>query len=395
MMMNTDQASAHDETQRLLGLMVSIAALALAATQLDGLLTDAKVANSLWELTSALLLLVIAASLMLSYSIPVLALQVLWSAAACLAFSLTWSWDFVTVHDGIWPWTWSISAGAVGFAAIAWPWPVAMLYAVVLPLAPAVGVLQAHGHIGSDVGWQVLAYSGNAAFVPIFVTIRRQLEHIWETERVAAQNRQNRTHQEALRTAQRRANTYVHDELLSLLNALAMREGPVADEVWQQAQHTITTLEHRAIGAPSEIDMFTSVDEVPVGELVAHLTGALETLAPEASLTLHVEEGTLPPLVVVKISGAFREAIKNSVAHAQVEDSHRVEREAQIHVAPNAVRVSLTDDGQGFDLLGLPPTRLGITGSLLGRMDALPGGQGLIRTHPGAGTRVELSWTRL
>ena len=51
------------------------------------------------------------------------------------------------------------------------------------------------------------------------------------------------------------------------------------------------------------------------------------------------------------------------------------------------------DEGVGFDTGSVPQIRLGLRGSILGRMKAVPGGTAEITSRPGHGTTVRIGWT--
>jgi signal transduction histidine kinase len=54
--------------------------------------------------------------------------------------------------------------------------------------------------------------------------------------------------------------------------------------------------------------------------------------------------------------------------------------------------VEVLDDGIGFDPAAVPETRLGIAVSMVARMRAIPGGNAMVVSAPGVGTRVAISW---
>ena len=54
--------------------------------------------------------------------------------------------------------------------------------------------------------------------------------------------------------------------------------------------------------------------------------------------------------------------------------------------------IDVLDDGVGFEPDRVPPARLGISESIRGRMEALPGGSAVVVSTPGVGTRVQLRY---
>ncbi|WP_043503220.1 ATP-binding protein [Georgenia sp. SUBG003] len=61
-------------------------------------------------------------------------------------------------------------------------------------------------------------------------------------------------------------------------------------------------------------------------------------------------------------------------------------------VRPGWAEVRVRDGGPGFDPGTVPAGRLGVRGSIVGRMSRLPGGYAEVRSTPGAGTEVVVGW---
>lgn len=99
----------------------------------------------------------------------------------------------------------------------------------------------------------------------------------------------------------------------------------------------------------------------------------------------------LPAAVVDALSGASREALNNIAAHAGTD---RAWLTARSDGGPDghAVTVTIVDQGQGFDPTTTPHGR-GLPDSITGRMTDV-GGEAVVDSMPGQGTRVELRWQR-
>ena len=85
------------------------------------------------------------------------------------------------------------------------------------------------------------------------------------------------------------------------------------------------------------------------------------------------------------ISMAVKEAVHNVIKHA-----HASELVVRIEFASNLLKISLKDDGRGFQLAGQRDGH-GLT-NMKGRMESI-GGQCLIESEPGKGTTVHLQLT--
>jgi signal transduction histidine kinase len=119
----------------------------------------------------------------------------------------------------------------------------------------------------------------------------------------------------------------------------------------------------------------------------------------ERGLTVHLEaddnEGDAVPAPVVRaISNAVREALSNVAAHAGTGEAwvtvRRMAREGDAEV-PCRLLVVIRDRGTGFDRARVDQARLGLRRSITERT-AECGGQASIRSAPGQGTEVSLSW---
>lgn len=188
--------------------------------------------------------------------------------------------------------------------------------------------------------------------------------------------------EEALVEERRRLDSIVHDEVMTTLVNATMDGRERSPQVIEQARHAIAQLE-RAGQADTE--------RVPV--TVEHLawlvTDQITGLLPEAEAELEVGDLKLPvPAAVAGAIGrACREVAKNIARHAE---AGRV-RVLIDDPATSGVRVTITDDGVGFDLREVPSDRFGLRLSVVERMAAV-GGRAEISSRPGRGTTVELVW---
>ena len=84
------------------------------------------------------------------------------------------------------------------------------------------------------------------------------------------------------------------------------------------------------------------------------------------------------------LAGALREAMVNAARHAG--------GPVQVYVesGPDKVEAFVRDRGPGFDLDAVPPDRLGVRESVVGRTER-HGGTAVVRSEPGEGTEVRLS----
>lgn len=191
---------------------------------------------------------------------------------------------------------------------------------------------------------------------------------------------------QAARTAElRRIERIVHDEVLSTLRAASLG---LATAQAQPALLAAAALDRLAV-----LDQVPDDAEAPVqaAALLNRLHALVTAIAPETEVRV---AGAGAPAIPADAAGAIveacGEALRNSVVHAPV--GRPVSRVVRVRLEPNAIAVTVDDDGDGFDTQSLPPHRLGVARSILERMRAVPGGDASVRSQARSGTSVTVSW---
>jgi two-component system NarL family sensor kinase len=122
-----------------------------------------------------------------------------------------------------------------------------------------------------------------------------------------------------------------------------------------------------------------------------HLAEALAALAEtwttqqQQPVNFSVTGGTrpLPMRIEVGLYRIAQEALTNIARHAQARQVN-----LELSLTPEQIRLSIEDDGQGFDPEDAPSGRYGLIG--LNERTKLLGGSLRIESSPGTGTRVEV-----
>lgn len=197
-------------------------------------------------------------------------------------------------------------------------------------------------------------------------------DHDRAGERVAAL-RASHTAQRAEHEGRREAARILHDHVLHALHAVAEDRTLVpASEAVRECRDTLEQLE-RPSEAPRMVSLHDELEEDPVVVRVAgQVTGNAQPL---------------PDAVASTIAAATHEALVNVERHAQARHA-TVELQT---VGDDGCRVTVSDDGRGFDPARQAGGRLGIRDSVVGRMADI-GGHAEVASAPGAGTVVTLSW---
>ncbi len=196
---------------------------------------------------------------------------------------------------------------------------------------------------------------------------------------------------EATETARRlefaRVNALIHDRVLATL--LAVEPGPADDRLAAQAREALDELAALESGATAE--SFSG------DELLAQLRTAVRLWDGDVPILVHsaacadAAECRYPRQVCSALCAAVGEAVRNSLRHAGC----GAECLVLVHLQPHALRLTVMDDGPGFDPDAVPADRLGLQYSIRGRLEALAGGSVHIDSEPGAGTAVHLDWERV
>lgn len=299
---------------------------------------------------------------------------------------------------------------------------------VFVPLALASGTAYWAGAVMSPAGAGATANSPAAAAAFLFavaVVARCGLRMIYRRAAaadvwLARADRDSRVQYVALsrNTERREHERLLHDTVLNTLTALARRAGSRADEVVARSRHDVTLVE-RVLTQAGDLG---PPPGGPDGGLLAGL-GAMATRMRSGGLLVHVdvarrgpagdagpvaERGgplgderderdervlAVPAQVARAITQAAGEALANVAAHAGTGEAWVVvDLIAAGAGQPGGLRVTVRDEGAGFDQARVDPARLGLRRSIVERA-ADWGAQASIRSAPGEGTVVTLCWT--
>jgi signal transduction histidine kinase len=171
----------------------------------------------------------------------------------------------------------------------------------------------------------------------------------------------------------------VHDQVLHTL-ALIQRSataGSIAHRLARAQERTLRNWLYKPTGSPTE-KLAAALDEVG-GEVedAYAVTVEVVVVGPDASVDT---SDSLQALVA-----AAREALVNAARHAQV-----AAVSLYAEVESEQVSVFVRDRGVGFDPGTVEPSRHGVRGSIIGRMER-HGGRAEIISTPGEGTEVRLT----
>ena len=282
---------------------------------------------------------------------------------------------------------WVLNTLAVGAATAVIAWPAAFAWSFVIVLSAMGGVLRYVVSDNGDVSIPFQDFLSMLSFSLVIATIlivtlkagRAQDEYL---ERALADARaaaevESRARQRA------RFGSLVHDEVITTLLAAARSRGraPAVQESAGRALRRVDEFVEDSAAAEAfapetlDLQLRSCGSEFATG---IRFTGDLREFG-----------GLIPAPVALALTGALAEGVRNSSRHGGAGPVHR---EVTFAATLSTVSVTLTDDGPGFDPHRVPPERLGIRASIVGRMVAV-GGSATISSAPRKGASVELTWS--
>ncbi|MEV7550509.1 ATP-binding protein [Amycolatopsis sp. NPDC089917] len=119
---------------------------------------------------------------------------------------------------------------------------------------------------------------------------------------------------------------------------------------------------------------------------VVDLETSLRGVLAQSPVRVETRWSPVPPIpasAALALVRAVREALTNVDRHSGVGEARLIVKDG--------VRVTVRDEGRGFDPASTPAQRRGVRGSLVERM-AAAGGRAEVTSAPGAGTTVDLVW---
>ena len=124
----------------------------------------------------------------------------------------------------------------------------------------------------------------------------------------------------------------------------------------------------------------------PLSDLLKHLTEAFSSRVGQPIALSIAEQRTLPPDVRVVFYRIAQEALNNIVKHADA-----TEIAVTLYSSDNQVKLSIRDNGRGFDIRRIPKDHLGVR--IMHERAQSIGAQLHLTSAPGQGTEIVVTWT--
>lgn len=308
-------------------------------------------------------------------------------AFAALFLVVMLSWPFAVVHptaDS--PWFYYLMTVATGMAAIGLSVQSATVYLIAVPTLYAALRLTEHGGGLSPLKASldsVYALVLGGAILILVTMLRSASSHVDIAQATALDRYSVAVRQHATEAERVRVDAIVHDSVLTTLLTAARAFDPEAKAfAASQAAAAIAHLREAALVTPDDgsvvrIALVADGIRDAVKQLAAPFTVSVARLGPRA----------IPSVAGEAMHAAAVQAAVNSVNHA----GPGARRSLRITDRDGALHVEVVDDGAGFDPARVPRERLGVRVSIIERLSNA-GGRAEIRSAPGAGTTIRLSW---
>lgn len=193
-----------------------------------------------------------------------------------------------------------------------------------------------------------------------------------------------RARAEAVAQERSRVDALVHDTVLS---ALLVAGRGAADHHTRRAAagHALRALASTPTTAHPRAENTTTI---PARELAARLRQLCSDLDEPTGFDATVTDPDRPVTLAVArvLQEVAAEAVRNSLRHA-----HAAHRQVAVHVGGGTARVTVTDDGVGFDPAAAPGRSLGLTHSVRERVAQVSGAAVAVTSAPGHGTTIEVT----
>lgn len=379
-----------DRADRTLGRVVAIGGVLLMVGSIDVFRENVAVFPLWWNVAGGAVVLLVAVLAVFGQMLPMHVLRLSWCAIPVVTVMLQViafaGVDPATVSNSAFPWIWILEPVAVSLLVLILPASSAVLLSLFSGLSTMISAMMFLGAVPRSVVEAMPIHLGNVVFVVLLAGVRMRFARLRtaEEEKRAAELR--RAHAEIDRERHAAFSRLVHDEVLSVLSAAMLFRGDPPEILRDEARSALRALET----CPDPIEEVPETESMPLmfcEDAVDRIIHRLEPIVPGVIFTHSSRFGLLPMTAVDEVTLAAAEALRNSRTHAGPEALRRVD----VRARREALIVTVSDDGSGFDLETMRTGRMGVRESIVKRMSQA-GGRATIQTAPGAGVEVTLRW---
>jgi len=285
-------------------------------------------------------------------------------------------------------WLYQLTTVATATAAIGLSVRGATLYLFIVPMI--YGVIRATP-AGGGGPWELGLFNAIYAIilggaVLIIVTMLRSAASSVDDAQGTALDRYARAvRQHATEVERVQVDSIVHDSVLTTLLSAARAEGEQEQALaGRMAANAMRHLREAALVTPDD------GSTVRFRSLCDRIVETARSMQQPFSLRMRsIDTRIIPAAQAEALYSAAVQAMVNSVQHA---GGPSVKRWVRISGAQGGmIEIEVGDSGEGFDVATMPDERLGVRRSIIERT-ANAGGHATLRSEPGAGTTVLITW---
>ncbi|WP_431075334.1 sensor histidine kinase [Microbacterium phyllosphaerae] len=333
-----------------------------------------------WNAAGVLCAIGFVAMALAGWWLPSAVLRMLWVVlpATVIALQLL-SFTAYRGSEPVVPWVWQLEPTAVAMLVLVLRPALAVATSLVAGCTVAVSAWIFTGEVPLDVAAATPIHLSNLAFVVIFIGIRAALTRFRTAEQDARAAAESSARAAAHAAGQEEFGRFVHDEVLSVMNAALLFHGDPPEVLRNEAGNALAVL--------SESRATSDAAPTSPGEVPRLLRARVARFVRGAEWSIDVSGPPIPGHVVAQIADASSEAARNVAVHAQATTV-----EVDVLVRDGRIRVIVRDDGRGFDAQSMNEGRMGVQSSIIARMEGVSG-LGTVTSTVGVGTEVVMSWT--
>lgn len=302
------------------------------------------------------------------------------------------SWPFFLADPSVTQsgnhWLYQLTTVATAMAAIGLSVRGALTYLFVVPAI--YGVIRVTPW-GGGARWElglfdaVYAIILGGAILVIVAMVRAAATSVDEAQGTALDRYSRAVRQHATEVERVHVDSIVHDSVLTTLLTAARAESPEQQRLSaQMATNAIRHLQEAALVSPDD------GTTVRFRQLADRIVTAGRGMQPPFTVRVRsLDTRVLPSAQAEALYSAAVQAMVNSVQHAGGADVRRWLKVTGHH--GGSVEIEVGDAGLGFDVDTVPHERLGVRRSIIERT-INAGGHAEVRSSPGKGTVVVLTW---
>lgn len=374
----------------LLAKVFSVAAAVLAFDVLRNAFDQMHLLNGIWfSVSFAILMIAQFGSLLAAF---VFGQMKIWYRAitiTTLVTLLTWPLQAGgALPDGFKPWIW----WSVGFASLAavGAFNRTIAFAVLIAM-PIVWLFVRTSQFGGRAEFvdaldeSLYSFFFSASIGLLVMFLRHKASQVDREFNALQQARLERAFLDVVQFERVKINSIIHDNVIATLDAAAEASNQNEREVVAaSADQAIARLNRERAIDPGSREHVSSQSFFESLKVSLHRRSHLLKLIVKSRADL-----SIPVDVAVALAEATFQALSNSIEHAAA----ATKREITLSSTPNAIKITVVDDGPGFRMARVPKSHIGVRVAIFKRLETV-GVKANLKSAPGQGTTWIFEWSK-